>query len=516
MSIFNGFNRMLGGSASQNAHRPLEELQAFIEALSIATTYDEILRALFSEIKASLSLHRIAILTVYVVEEGVNLKPYALREGTFTDEMGKLHRASPVYARLFQQKDPLLLLELADVAAFQNAKPEETDYLRSLNCLAIMPLVSGESVIALLCVGGGKTQLNASDLRLLAIIGKQAGISLANFSMHRTLERQRKEAQEAQKALRMAKEQLEHLDDVKTDFITIASHELRTPLAQIRGYSDIISALNNQGILDPEQLTNMTGNLRKATDRMEELIRNMLDVSQLDVNAMDLNFSPVTIENVIRMSIEPITEAMRDRKQSLGARGLKGLPPIQADMKRLVQAFHNVIVNAVKFTPDGGQIDIYGSIHQNEETGEDEIMVAITDTGIGINEKNKEIIFEKFVRTQDPSLHSTGKTKFMGAGPGLGLTIARGVIDGHGGRIWVESGGYDESLLPGSTFYIVLPTEPPKDASGVLHFDRTHKEKDIRERISQVDEAAKLETGSHKAVKLDSKDTDSKATKPQK
>lgn len=89
--------------------------------------------------------------------------------------------------------------------------------------------------------------------------------------------------------------------------MTIASHELRTPLAQLRGYTDIMDALNEQGILDADKTSGMIDNMRKATERMEELIAAMLDVSQLDVNAMDLRFAQTTIETVVRMAVEPLT-----------------------------------------------------------------------------------------------------------------------------------------------------------------------------------------------------------------
>src|SRR5262249_21311418 len=176
-------------------------------------------------------------------------------------------------------------------------------------------------------------------------------------------------------------------------------------------------------------------------------------------------------ENVLRLAIEPLTESVKQRKLTLVARGLRGLPPIEADMQRLVQAFRNVVTNAIKYTPDGGRIDISAHVQQNEQTKKDEILVSIQDTGIGIDPKNHELIFEKFFRVSDPGLHSTGATKFMGAGPGLGLTIARGVIQGHGGRIWVESPGYDPEKLPGSTFNIILPVNPPESAKRVVAFE---------------------------------------------
>lgn len=264
--------------------------------------------------------------------------------------------------------------------------------------------------------------------------------------------------------LEQARGEASRLDSVKTDFVTIASHELRTPLSQVRGYSDILDALNENNMLDQNQAASLVGNLRKAVDRMEELISAMLDVSQLDVDAMDLRFTPVTIESAMRMAIEPLHDAVRQRKMTLVARGLKGLPSIEADQQRLVQALRNVIVNAIKFTPDGGRIEITGSLIPAKPGETDHLLIAITDTGVGIAPENRELIFKKFFRASDPALHSTGAYKFMGAGPGLGLNIARGVIAGHGGEIWAESPGFNRETLPGSTFYIMLPTVQRADA----------------------------------------------------
>jgi signal transduction histidine kinase len=271
-------------------------------------------------------------------------------------------------------------------------------------------------------------------------------------------------------SLEGAKEQVERLDSVKTDFITVASHELRTPLAQIRGYTDILDALNDSGMLDEDQIAGMVVNLRKAGERMEELIAAMLDVSQLDVNAMDLHFAPTSLENVLRVAIEPLSDAIKTRRLALSARGLRNLPIIQADQTRLVQAFRNVIVNAVKFTPDGGRIEINGMIQP------DQVVISIADSGVGIDRENLPLIFKKFYRCYDPTYHSTGGAyNFMGAGPGLGLTIAQGVIAGHGGRIWAESLGHSMEYCPGVTVYLLLPLVPPQDARRVLPFHQPRK-----------------------------------------
>ncbi|KAB2860808.1 MAG: HAMP domain-containing histidine kinase, partial [Anaerolineae bacterium] len=350
--------------------------------------------------------------------------------------------------------------------------PVEREFFRQLRMAAFAPIMVQGRLIGVLASGPklNDAPFSASDLELLTTIANQTGIALRNSRLVDDLRKREHDVAESNKRLEAAKRQLEALDAVKTDFITIASHELRTPLAQIRGHTDIIEALNEQGILDQDQLTGLTANLRRAADRLETLIGDMLDVSQLDLSAMDLRFAQTTIENVVRLAIEPLQESIRNRKQSLTARGLRGLPVIEADMQRLVQAIRNVVLNAVKFTPDGGRIDIIGSLVSNTQTGRDEIQIAIKDSGIGIDPKNHEAIFEKFFRTTDPGLHSTGTTKFMGAGPGLGLTIARGVITGHGGRVWAESEGFDPDKLPGSTFYIVLPITPPEGGRRVMTF----------------------------------------------
>jgi signal transduction histidine kinase len=115
-------------------------------------------------------------------------------------------------------------------------------------------------------------------------------------------------------------------------------------------------------------------------------------------------------------------------------------------------------MNAIKYTPDGGHICINARI-TNDEPEYAEVEVVVTDTGIGIAPQHHELIFEKFYQTGEVMLHSSGKTKFKGGGPGLGLAIARGIVEAHEGRIWVESPGYDETTFPGSKFYVRLPVD---------------------------------------------------------
>jgi signal transduction histidine kinase len=130
-----------------------------------------------------------------------------------------------------------------------------------------------------------------------------------------------------------------------------------------------------------------------------------------------------------------------------------------------------VVANAIKYTPDGGTITVDGRLLPGF------IEMTVTDTGIGIDPENHIRIFEKFGRIGDVSLHSSGKIKFKGGGPGLGLPITKGIIEAHGGAIWVESEGYDEELCPGATFHILMPVrkQPPDDKTSKLFQTQTEE-----------------------------------------
>jgi len=122
----------------------------------------------------------------------------------------------------------------------------------------------------------------------------------------------------------------------------------------------------------------------------------------------------------------------------------------------LHSAMSRIVGNAVKYTPDGGKISVSTQLKTNG-TGQF-VETIVTDTGVGVDLDKQKLIFDKFTTPENVALHSTSKTQFMGGGIGLGLTIAKGVIEAHNGRIWVESEGYDPDNLPGSKFFVLLPT----------------------------------------------------------
>ncbi|MCA9897029.1 MAG: GAF domain-containing protein [Ardenticatenaceae bacterium] len=364
---------------------------------------------------------------------------------------------------LMNQHQPLLQYELDFNPAFNGLNDQEKSWLAEMTMEVYVPVSSGTEIVGLIGVGPKNSAVpyQPNELELMQTLADQTVVALQNARLFSEINEQNEHIRYLNIDLVDQNEKLEIMDRVKSDFITIASHELRTPLTQVKGYADILSAMNEENALTREQTREIVGHINRATLQLERLITAMLDASQLDVDGMQLTFVKTQLDTVLRLAVEPLIQAMRERRIRLELAGVDELPPIYADFKRLVQAFTNLLGNAVKYTPDSGRISVKAAIVQGQTYDEEFLEILIQDTGIGIDPKFHTLIFEKFFRIGDPQLHSTGSTKFKGAGPGLGLPIAKGVIEAHGGRIWVESEGEDEERLPGSSFNIVLPVRPP-------------------------------------------------------
>ena len=245
---------------------------------------------------------------------------------------------------------------------------------------------------------------------------------------------------------------LEQMDSAKTRFIQVAAHELRTPLTLVQGYSQMVQVKSK----DNDDITRYTRGILEGTSRMVDIIENMLDVSRIDMNRLEVMPAEVEISAVIEKVHKTFASALEERQLVFNTEELDALPVIQGDSDLLYKLFYHVIVNAIKYTPDGGEINVCGKqIHDlNHQT---EIEISIRDTGIGIDPQNHELVFEKFYQTGEVLLHSSGKTKFRGGGPGLGLAIARGIANALHGRIWLESPGFNEKTFPGTTVFVRLP-----------------------------------------------------------
>jgi hypothetical protein len=215
-----------------------------------------------------------------------------------------------------------------------------------------------------------------------------------------------------------------------------------------------------------------------AAERLSNIVRDMIDVSMLDSRRLRLRRRRMDLNEVIRKAVKELELFFSQRKQSLALDLGAGLPALMCDPDRLIQVISNVVGNAIKFTPDGGTVSVSTrltrtlrpplaadpgtatQVRQIDSALHPYLEIVIRDTGIGISEEDQIHVFEKFYEVGNIEEHFTGKVAFKGKGTGLGLTIVKGIIDMHGGEIWVASPGFDPKGCPGSEFHILLPLHP--------------------------------------------------------
>jgi signal transduction histidine kinase len=249
---------------------------------------------------------------------------------------------------------------------------------------------------------------------------------------------------------------LRQLDRNKLDFIQVASHELRTPLTVLKGYVELLDSFPE--IKANPDVENVLAGIIKGTDRMREVVNLMLDVSRIDAETQ-IDPVPVLLKQLLNSLVQNFESAATERNVNIIVKHADDVPSIHADPELIQKALYHLIVNAIKYTPDGGQITISTRLITQEDNLPG-VEITVKDTGIGLDPEHHELVFEKFYQVGSVDIHSSGKTSFKGGGPGLGLAIVRGVARAHGGKVWVESEGHDEVKLPGSTFFLQLPVTP--------------------------------------------------------
>jgi signal transduction histidine kinase len=313
------------------------------------------------------------------------------------------------------------------------------------------------------------TVLELSQDPFLIILGRSPSLGIR--ILVRMSARLRDADQQAIAELRRANEeltralwQLKRLDQTKSDFIRLSAHELRTPVAALLGYTQMMR--DNPLVQASAELRTLVEGVVAGTARLHRVFNSILDVSRVMTGGLQIQPTPVSIPVIMDGVVLEFRRALEKRHLTLEQVGIRGLPLCWGDPDLLYKVFYHLVNNGIKYTPDGGRITVSGRTVNVRGLGRC-VEVAVQDTGIGIAPQDLELIFEKFYRTGEPALHSSGTTSFKGGGPGLGLAIARGGVLAHGGRIWAESPGYDEENCPGSRFIVQLPLNEGSAGSSV-------------------------------------------------
>lgn len=228
--------------------------------------------------------------------------------------------------------------------------------------------------------------------------------------------------------------QLEQVESMRRQLIGDVTHELRTPLTSIKGYMEGLV----DGVLasTPETFNQ----IHREADRLSRLVDDLQELSRVEAKAYSLDIRSVAVSNLVQTTMKRLAPQARDKRITLRSSLPADLPPLQADEDRITQVLLNLVANAIQYTPESGDVTISAARQA------DEIHVSVKDTGAGIPPEHLANLFTRFYRVDK------SRSRNAGGGSGIGLTIAKHLVEAHGGRIWAESKGDGQ----GSTFIFSL------------------------------------------------------------
>jgi PAS domain S-box-containing protein len=367
-----------------------------------------------------------------------------------------------------------------------------------------VPLVAGGSTLGVLFLFSLERRImRREELNLLLSIGRQVGTAVQSAQLfeslqwqnrltrasNRELKQSRRQLEENLSRLEETNRELERLDRMKSNFLAMASHELRTPLTYVLSGAELLNA-SLAGRLSGEE-ERVVDAIRQGGQRLDGIVQDLLEAARIESQSLYLAREPVDLPAIIAeigISFRPVFE-----QRGLVFRMLDFPSPIElcGDTHHLRKTFQRLLENAVKFTPEGGEIEIGATLRSAAElkphepklcpfsasffrdlTAEQLLQVTVRDSGVGIDPEEQPRVFERFYEIGRMAEHFTSQTRFGGKGVGLGLSLVKGMVEAHGGMVWVESAGTGGGTrgAGGSAFHVLLPlaaaTGEAGDAAG--------------------------------------------------
>jgi signal transduction histidine kinase/CheY-like chemotaxis protein len=287
---------------------------------------------------------------------------------------------------------------------------------RRFESMLVVPMMSSAKLTGLLLLFGKEGGFTEGDEGFLALYAAQAAVAIRNSQLY---------------------EHTKSLDRLKSEFVAVVSHEIRTPLTSVKGALELLS--DDRYFQNSEQQTKLLTIAHANAERLLLLINDILDFSKLESASLPMTIEPNRLEPILQQATTNLRTMIEERNISLDMQLAPDLPDLMLDPGRIGQVLTNLLSNAMKFSPPDGRIVVLAERWQGQ------IRVGVRDFGEGIAAPDLPKLFRKF------SQIDSGSTRKVG-GTGLGLVICKGIVEQHGGAIWVES-----TRGEGSTFYFTLP-----------------------------------------------------------
>ncbi len=427
---------------TDDLQRKIDELTALYESSTAVTVrsglnLDHVLRAVTSSIQEV--MRNIDHVVIHLMdEEGEVLTPIISTPPDAAVYPPLVINARGKIREILDSAEPQVIA----LSEIENYSPQGAFRMQGHSEALVAPLVTGQETIGMVTLTlksngvSPLTNLSPDNLRLLGTFTNQAAIAIKNAQLFEETEQ--------------AYQELQQLDDLKTEFINIAAHELRTPLGAIMGHASFVEKRA------PEKLQKYMNFIVISALRMRTMVDAMLTIQRLDAGTAFLKLMSINIRTTLTKIVADYRPMAELEGHTLSLDAPEDLPPVEIDPEKIGLVFSNLVSNAIKFTPEGGRIDIEARDYGNF------VLVTVADNGIGIPPESQTHIFERFYQVpvgQD----AEGRANLgIGAGQGgigIGLTIVKHLLELHGGDIWVES-----EVNQGATFFVTLPKyEQPQE-----------------------------------------------------
>ncbi len=334
-----------------------------------------------------------------------------------------------VMGRAVSSRQPV---QVPDILTDGNYSLVEMVHGMGVRSILGVPLMRDNTVLGVLVVGSkAPGEFPQETVDLLQTFSSQSVLTIQNARLFRDIKEQREE-------LELANQRLKELDKLKSDFVSNLSHELRTPLTAVEVLIDnMLDGIT--GPLNDKQNRYIVG-IKDSADRLARLIDDLLDLSVIEAGRLELRQGPLSPAVLIRAVTDTLRPMAEDKFIRLEAGGADTDLTAWADRDKITQVLTNLISNAIKFTPAGGEVNIAAQPYSAEW-----LQISVSDTGPGIAPEEADKIFDEFYQLRQPGERKAG-------GVGLGLAISKKLVEMHGGKIWLESG-----IGEGSLFSFTLP-----------------------------------------------------------